>query len=187
MVVAKQVDVRANLKKFLEMAYNGEPVVIPRKENKNVVIISEDRYHELEALSREFSYAKAISSVSVSRPVQTGSAVTDVKTFNLNKLNAIQSLKDGWNGNGAPAIPDVVIAKVRDIIEHIDIQPEIFPTALETIQLEFDNSRRDHMEIEIGAEDSAEIFIVDYAGGESTEELPSDAAAIHERVMKFYG
>ena len=187
MVIAKQMDVRANLKKFLDMAYDGEPVVIPRKENKNVIIISESHYNELKALSRQMTYAKAIGSLSQRSSQTVDETITDVKSFNLKKLESIKSLKNGWNGNDAPAIPKVVIQKVRDIIELSDIQPEIFPTALKTIQLEFDNSRRDHMEIEIGADDTAEIFIVNYAGGESFEEISAEPSAINKRVRAFYG
>ena len=48
MTVAKQIDIRANIKKYFDMAFNGEPVIVPRKENKNVVIVSEKDYKELE-------------------------------------------------------------------------------------------------------------------------------------------
>ena len=41
MTIAKQVDVYANIKKYFDLAFSGEPVVIPREENKNVVIVSE--------------------------------------------------------------------------------------------------------------------------------------------------
>ena len=41
MLIAKQIDVRANIKKYFDIAFNGEHVIVPRKENKNVVIISE--------------------------------------------------------------------------------------------------------------------------------------------------
>ena len=41
-MIIKQMDVRANIKKYFDIAYEGEPVIVPRKENKNVVIISEE-------------------------------------------------------------------------------------------------------------------------------------------------
>ena len=47
MTVAKQIDIRANIKKYFDMSFNGEPVIVPRKENKNVVIVSEKDYNEL--------------------------------------------------------------------------------------------------------------------------------------------
>ena len=38
MIATKQMDVRANIKKYFDIAFNGEPVIVSRKENKNVEI-----------------------------------------------------------------------------------------------------------------------------------------------------
>lgn len=38
------------------MAFNGEPVIVPRKENKKVVIISEKDYKELEKVRNNAAY-----------------------------------------------------------------------------------------------------------------------------------
>ena len=81
----------------------------------------------------------------------------------------------------------MIIKKTRALIKALMIQPEIFPTALETIQLEFDNSRHDHMEIEIGRSDSVEIFVAPYDGSDYTETIRGTAASINERVAAFYG
>jgi len=54
--VAKQVDVRANIKKYFDMASNGQAIIIPRKENKNVVIVSEAEFHEMERARRNAEY-----------------------------------------------------------------------------------------------------------------------------------
>lgn len=56
MIATKQMDVRANIKKYFDMAFNGEPVIVSRKENKNVVIISEAEYNELEKAKRNAEY-----------------------------------------------------------------------------------------------------------------------------------
>ena len=60
MTVAKQIDIRANIKKYFDMAFNGEPVIVPRKENKNVVIISEKDYKELEKARNNAAYLKML-------------------------------------------------------------------------------------------------------------------------------
>ena len=109
-----------------------------------------------------------------------------IKTDNLNKLDLIQGLKPGWNGNDTPAFTDSVIKKVHRIIEKIIIQPELFPTALGAIQLEYDNSRCDHMEIEINDSDVAEIFTVKYSGEDSFESIPATPEAINKKVGEFY-
>ncbi len=56
MTIAKQMDIRANIKKYFDMAFNGEPVVVPRKENKNVVIVSEKEFKELEKAKNNAAY-----------------------------------------------------------------------------------------------------------------------------------
>ena len=54
--VAMQVDVRANMKKYFDMACDGRAVMIPRKENRNVVILSEEEFHALEKAKRNAEY-----------------------------------------------------------------------------------------------------------------------------------
>ena len=34
MIIAKQMDVRSNIKEYFDLAYNGEAIVIPRKQGK---------------------------------------------------------------------------------------------------------------------------------------------------------
>lgn len=56
MIATKQMDVRANIKKYFDMAFDGEPVIVSRKENRNVVIISETEYNELEKVKKNAEY-----------------------------------------------------------------------------------------------------------------------------------
>ena len=52
----REVDVRVNIKKYFDMAFSGEPIIVSRKENKNVVIISESKYNELEKVKKNVEY-----------------------------------------------------------------------------------------------------------------------------------
>ena len=56
MIATKQMDVRANIKKYFDMAFDGEPVIVSRKENRNVVIISEAEYNELSKAKKNAEY-----------------------------------------------------------------------------------------------------------------------------------
>lgn len=56
MVVTKPVDIRREQKKFFTIAYRGEPVVVSRPRNENVVVISEERYRELLTRNRLLAY-----------------------------------------------------------------------------------------------------------------------------------
>lgn len=56
MIAAKQMDIRANIKKYFDMAFDGEPIIVSRKANKNVVIISEAEYNEMAKAKRNAEY-----------------------------------------------------------------------------------------------------------------------------------
>ena len=56
MIATKQMDLRANIKKYFDLAFNGETIVVSRKENKNVVVISEQEYNELQRAKRNAEY-----------------------------------------------------------------------------------------------------------------------------------
>ncbi|MDD6482818.1 MAG: type II toxin-antitoxin system prevent-host-death family antitoxin [Lachnospiraceae bacterium] len=56
MIATKQMDIRANIKKYFDIAYNGEPVIVSRKQNKNVVVISEAEYNNLQKAKRNAEY-----------------------------------------------------------------------------------------------------------------------------------
>ena len=47
MIATKPLDLRSNLKKYMDFAFHGNPVVIARPKNENVVMLSEQEYNEL--------------------------------------------------------------------------------------------------------------------------------------------
>ena len=61
MIATKQMDVRANIKKYFDIAFNGEPVIVSRKENKNVVLISEAEYNELGKARKNAEYLEKLN------------------------------------------------------------------------------------------------------------------------------
>ncbi len=56
MTIVKQMELRSNIKKYFDLAFDGEAVIVPRKENKNVVILSEREYKELEKARNNMAY-----------------------------------------------------------------------------------------------------------------------------------
>ncbi|MGN0464963.1 MAG: type II toxin-antitoxin system Phd/YefM family antitoxin [Lachnospiraceae bacterium] len=56
MIATKQMDIRANLKKYFDLAFNGETIIVSRKENKNVVVISETEYNNLLKAKKNAEY-----------------------------------------------------------------------------------------------------------------------------------
>ena len=186
-MIAKQMDIRSNIKKYFDMAHDGETILVPRKYGKNVVIISEAEYNALSRLKRMSAYNDLLNSAHSGKTTSHTPVYSNVKEHNREKLSVIRSLKYDWNGNGAPPFPETLINNVSMLLDNLTIQPEIFPTALCTIQLEYDNSRRDHMEIEIGTNDKAEVFIVNFDGSEMAKTIPPTPDEINELVGAFYG
>lgn len=61
------------------------------------------------------------------------------KEENIERLYDILKLDYDWNGYNAKPIPIEVIAKVKSLLEAFIIQPLMFPTGCESIQLEWVN------------------------------------------------
>ncbi len=56
MIATKQMDIRANIKKYFDLAFNGETIIVSRKQNKNVVVISEAEYNDLQKAKKNAEY-----------------------------------------------------------------------------------------------------------------------------------
>ena len=56
MIATKQLDIRANIKKYFDLAFNGESIIVSRKQNKNVVVISEAEYNDLQKAKKNAEY-----------------------------------------------------------------------------------------------------------------------------------
>ena len=65
-MIVKQMEIRANIKKYFDLAYSGDVIIVPRIGNKNVVIISEEEYNRIKQADRLNAYANSIISHSVS-------------------------------------------------------------------------------------------------------------------------
>jgi len=50
------MDIRANIKKYFDLASDGEQVIVSRKQHKNVVVISEDEYNNLQKAQKNAEY-----------------------------------------------------------------------------------------------------------------------------------
>ena len=74
MIATKQMDVRANIKKYFDIAFNGEPVIVSRKGNKNVVIISETEYNELAKARQNAEYLTKLNRAD--EQIKNGQVVT---------------------------------------------------------------------------------------------------------------
>lgn len=88
MIATKQMDVRANIKKYFDQAFSGEPIIVARKENKNVVIISEKEYNELQKAKRNAEYLAKLDRSQ--EQLQNGETIS----FSLDELRDME--KEDW-------------------------------------------------------------------------------------------
>lgn len=74
--------------------------------------------------------------------------ISSEKFINLVRLREISKLKKDWNGYGADEIPLSVIKRCEDVIKVLDVQPEVFPTGRQSVQIEYELDDGSYLEFE---------------------------------------
>lgn len=106
---------------------------------------------------------------------------------NINKLEQISKLQDNWDGDNAKAFSTKLIEKINALLIGLKIQPEIFPTACDTIQLEYEKDDGSYLEFEIAENGNAKIFMLDSKGDEKHFSVEANLEEINKVVNSFYG
>ena len=105
---------------------------------------------------------------------------------NIEKVNRIGRLEFNWNGNNAEPFARRHLDKVRVLLMHLERQPEVFPTAADSIQLEYDGENGAYLEFQIYEDDNADVFCVDKQGAEMEWQVALNDNVINSIVRKFY-
>lgn len=92
-----------------------------------------------------------------------------------NKLEEISKYEANWNGYGAEPFDKDLIAKCREIIDNLFVYPMVYPTANDSINLEYKNSTL-YFEIEVFS--AACTLFCEIDGKCATVELSSISQAI---------
>lgn len=171
MIVAKSMDVRDNFKSWCGQVADGEIVQIMRPGNSYVYLIGQQTYDRFTMKRRMEAYTSYLFGKD--------------KLTNIKRLSEIEKLSDNWNNNGAGKIPTSIIKTVRKLVMTIEFQPEIFPTACDALQLEWENNRDEYLEMEI-LEDSVNVFQIDSDGNEVQKIIEFDKETINKIVRDFY-
>ncbi len=101
---------------------------------------------------------------------------------NLAKLESFRHFQVNWDGNGALPFMEAQIEKAKLILFNLPKQPEIFPTARQSVQFEYEKENGDYLEFEI-FEDS--ISCLQIVSGRETEHQ-IDESEIFSVVNNFY-
>lgn len=104
---------------------------------------------------------------------------------NLRKLDEIQSLPKNWNGNGAPKISRSLINKTKALIINLENQPQLFPTANDSIQIEYEGKDGSYLEFQISKKKKIEFFRIDRQGVETTGFIPYSSYTVRKMVEEF--
>lgn len=104
-------------------------------------------------------------------------------TMNYWKLDEISKLKDDWNKNGAKGFSEEIIDNMKKILLDLYFQPEIYPTANESIQFEYENNRGDYLEFELFEDSKVKAFFYDRDNKSWTKYI--DIGEINGEVEKF--
>lgn len=102
---------------------------------------------------------------------------------NITRINSFARLNDNWNMNGAEPIQQDVINRALDLIKKLEFQPEIFPTARQSIQFEYENDSQ-YLEFEIFG-DKIDVLIED--NGNTREFSTTSIDEIKELTQNYLG
>ena len=78
---------------------------------------------------------------------------------NQAKLKAISELKDNWDGYGATTFTRSLIQSLSEFLQKLYKQPEIFPTADGTIQMEYEKENGDYLEFQFSDRSTCEVYM----------------------------
>ncbi len=171
MLLAKSMEVRDNFKAWCVQVNEGEIVQISRPGNNNVYLIGQKTYDRLTQERRIAAYTSYLYGKD--------------KITNLKRLSEIEGLPDNWNNNGADKISKSIIKNVRKLLMSLDHQPEVFPTACDAVQLEWENNNGEYLEMEI-LEENVNVFKIDPDGEEEQSTIDFDIVRAKEIVGEFY-
>lgn len=98
------------------------------------------------------------------------------------KLNDISKLGDNWNGYGAAPISQEVVEKVSELLDSLIREPEVFPTADDTIQLQYDGKNDSYLEFNVGKSEDVSVLLIDKLGKEKSFTVKYDKDGINKIV-----
>lgn len=104
---------------------------------------------------------------------------------NLNKLNEIQQLPRNWNGNGAHRFAKKTIKKAKSLLIDLNLQPQVFPTANNSIQIEFDGENGAYLEFQITKSAQLSYFWVKKDGSETSGIVPCSPYSVNQLLESF--
>ena len=98
------------------------------------------------------------------------------------KLEEIAMLNTNWNEHGAESFSPAHIERVSRMIDSLPVAPDVYPTAIGAIQIEYQKKDGSYLEFEI-YENSVNQYMIDKDGKEY-EKTITDLSRIHRDVVQ---
>ena len=120
MIVTKPADFRMNQKEFFQKAYEGEPVIISRPRNENVVMISVDEFNRLQFAKRMYSYCDGLSNLKqTAAKMEEKDNLTEKDLMKFYKL-FLQFLKRNKDRLFTPLTDEEMIAELEEARKDVE-------------------------------------------------------------------
>jgi hypothetical protein len=109
------------------------------------------------------------------------------KNRNLQSVENLRKFEEDWNGYGAGSFSAELCDFMEKIIKNLDeeYQPKLFPTGRESIQIEYEKTNGEYLEIEVFSSRRIELFQITADGKEIEKNIGYDE--IERAVKTFYG
>lgn len=112
---------------------------------------------------------------------------TRKKLSNLAKVQSLEKLEENWNHNDASPFHPKLIETCLDLVNAIVRQPDVFPTARDSIQFEYEKENGEYLEFEI-FEDGMTMLQVDEHDTETEKSFSTiDINQMNQIISEFYG
>ena len=101
---------------------------------------------------------------------------SEKERINLDKLDSFYYLGKDWNLYDADPVPEQIIDYSKHILQKLVKQPdEVFPTAANSIQFEYDDTLCNHLEFDIRAYYDKDGYYVEWLVSMKNPESTNDA------------
>lgn len=132
--------------------------------------------------SLEFPTIKSQMTSTISGNIKNNTIRLDKLKRNKKILSSLSSLSENWNGYGSQSFNPYLVNKVEHTIVNMDMQPNLYPTGRNSIQLEFEKHNGDYLEFEVFEEETHLYSIIN--GVETEKKIRGEQ--INQITNKFH-
>ena len=104
------------------------------------------------------------------------------------RIDDITLLEQDWNGYNASPISKDIITNAKKVVNILIYQPEIFPTARNTIQFEYNigNNRTAYLEIEVYANKYTVLIVYEHNYQSAFQDVITNISKLTNVINPFF-